>query len=403
MKETDNSVEYTPKEELKRRIARFQRVLLEKGLDASFILQKADLFYFSGTVQSSILCVPAEGHPVLLTRKSFERAQTESALENIVPLSSYRDLPNLLRDNGITTLDHIGMELDTVPWSLFMSYQKMFVKSEFADISNGVKNLRMIKSPYEVDQLRKAGKISDEVLEKVRGELKEGRTEVEVASELLKIAFERGSHGPGMFRDWNQGAFALPIVLSGESGAVPSFTDGPFGGSGINCIVPVGPSTKKIKTHEPIVIDIGTSYNGYQTDVTRTYSVGEISSFLSDAYDTTLKIEERLKRELVPGKTCSDLYKIAEEMAQSLGYGDNFMGYGKNRVRFVGHGIGIEMNEFPVLAKGFDMPLEEGMTVAIEPKLIFPGLGAVGIENTWLIKKSHPEPLTMTDETLGIL
>ena len=403
MKETDNSVEYTPKEELKRRIARFQRVLLEKGLDASFILQKADLFYFSGTVQSSILCVPAEGHPVLLTRKSFERAQTESALENIVPLSSYRDLPNLLRDNGITTLDHIGMELDTVPWSLFMSYQKMFVKSEFADISNGVKNLRMIKSPYEVDQLRKAGKISDEVLEKVRGELKEGRTEVDVASELLKISFERGSHGPGMFRDWNQGAFALPIVLSGESGAVPSFTDGPFGGSGINCIVPVGPSTKKIKPHEPIVIDIGTSYNGYQTDVTRTYSVGEISSFLSDAYDTTLKIEERLKRELVPGKTCSDLYMIAEEMAQSLGYGDNFMGYGNNRVRFVGHGIGIEMNEFPVLAKGFDMPLEEGMTIAIEPKLIFPGLGAVGIENTWLIKKSHPELLTMTTETLGIL
>jgi len=396
-------VEYTPKEELDGRVVRIQAVMLEKGLDASFIIQKADLFYFSGTIQSSVLCIPAEGSPVLLARKSYERACKESGIVNIVSLNSYKDLPNLLKDHKITNLDNVGMEFDIIPSSLLISFQNIFPKTSFIDISKAIRNLRMIKSAYEIDLMRKSGKICDEILEEAKNELRAGRTEVEIASHILNIAYRKGSHGPCAIRDWNQGAFNLPIVLSGENGAVATYTDGPIGGKGVSCFVPIGPSNKTIEAHEPIIIDIGAGYNGYSVDVTRTFSLGKPALSMSDAYEATLKIQEQIIRELVPGKKCSDLYRIAEEMAGSLGYLDNFMGYGKDRVRFIGHGVGMEMNELPVFAMGFDTPIEQGMTVAIEPKLVFPGLGAVGIENTWLVGKSRAEPLTVVDEALCII
>jgi len=396
-------MEYTPKEELDKRVVRLQEYLLEKGLSASFIIQKADLFYFSGTTQSSVLFVPAQGSPVLFTRKSYKRACKESSLDNIMPLNSNRELPDLLRDQEITHIDRIGMEFDSIPTTVSGFYQRIFPSTAFSDISKAVRDVRTVKSHYEIELMREAGRISDDILREAKSELKPGRTEVEIASHLLTIAYMAGSEGPAMIRDWNRGAFTLPMVLSGESGAIASFTDGPLGGAGISSLVSFGPSGKRIKEHEPIVIDIGATYNGYQVDVTRTFSVGEMSSSLMDAYEATLKIQERLIKELVPGKKCSGIYRIAEEMAMDLGYVENFMGYGENRVRFVGHGIGIEMNEFPVFAGGFDTLLEEGMTVAIEPKFIFPGLGAVGVENTWLIKSDRPEPLTMADEALGIV
>ncbi|MFH1625388.1 MAG: Xaa-Pro peptidase family protein [Pseudomonadota bacterium] len=392
-----------PKEELDVRTTRLQRAMREKDLDAAFIIHRADLFYFAGTSQSSVLCIPAEGSPVLMVRKSFDRARKESVLQNIVYLPSYRDLPHLLRDHKITNLNHIGMEFDVIPVSLFFTYQRIFPKVRFEDISTAIKDLRMTKSAYEIDCMREAGKISDAILKEAKDELKVGRTEVDIASRISSIAFRLGSQGEAISRAWNQRPCPLPFVLSGENGAVASCTDGPFGGRGINSLAPVGSSHKKIEAHEPIVLDIGATYNGYMADVTRTFSIGEISSPLCNAYEATLKIEEELIKELVPGKTCSELYQMAEEMAKSLGYGDNFMGYGKDRVRFVGHGLGLEVDELPVFAEGFDMPLEEGMTVAVEPKLIFPGLGAVGIENTWLIKRDDPEPLTVMDGALCII
>jgi len=394
-----------PEDELRSRIRRLQKVILEKRLDAVFIIQKADLFYFAGTVQSSVLCIPVEGTPLLIVRKSYERACKESALENIVYLPSYGELPNLLRDHKITHLDHIGMEFDVIPASLFFTYQRMFPKARFEDVSMAIRNIRMVKSGYEIDMMRKAGKISDAILKEVKNELKVGRTEVEIASLISNIAFKLGSQGFTTVRGWNQTLSPLPFVyvLSGENGAMASSDDTPLGGKGLNSFIPVGPSNKKIEAHEPIVIDIGPAYNGYSVDVTRTFSVGDMPSSLSDAYEATLKIQEQLVKQLVTGKRCSDLYQIAEEMAKRLGYGDNFMGYGEDRVQFVGHGIGIELDELPVFAKGFDMPLEEGMTVAIEPKIIFPGIGAVGIENTWLINKDDPEPLTLINETLYLI
>ncbi|MEW6615404.1 MAG: Xaa-Pro peptidase family protein [Thermodesulfobacteriota bacterium] len=392
-----------PEEELSSRTHRLQKVMMGKGLDAVFIIQKADLFYFAGTCQSSVLCIPAEGSPLLIVRKSYERACKESALENIVYLPSFGELPLFLRNHKITNLDHIGMEFDVIPTSLFFTYQRMFPKASFGDISMDIRNIRMAKSGYEIDMMRNAGKISDAILKEAKNELKVGRTEVEIASCISDIAFRLGSQGFTASRGWNQALSPLPFVLSGGNGAMASSNDAPFGGKGVNSLIPVGPSNKKIEAHEPIVIDIGATYNGYSVDTTRTFSVGNVSSHLSNAYEAILKIQEQLIKQLVTGKTCSELYQIAEEMAKSLGYGDNFMGYGKDRVRFVGHGIGIEVDELPIFAKGFDMPLGEGMTVAIEPKIIFPGIGAVCIENTWLINKDNPEPLTVMDEALCII
>jgi Xaa-Pro aminopeptidase len=110
-----------------------------------------------------------------------------------------------------------------------------------------------------------------------------------------------------------------------------------------------------------------------------------------------------LKKEAMPGVKAGDLYEMATEMSERLGYGENFMGAGGQKIRFAGHGIGLELDEYPFIAKGQKMVLEEGMTIAVEPKLVFPGKGVVGIENTHLVGKDGLIQLTLADEQITIV
>ncbi|MDY6968293.1 MAG: Xaa-Pro peptidase family protein [Spirochaetota bacterium] len=389
--------------DIKSRIERFQESMSKQGIEVVFILQKADLFYFSGTVQSAVLCIPVEGHAILLVKKSYNRAREESPIDNIIPFSSYKELPALLKEYNITNFETIGMELDVIPASIFISFKKIFPKSIIKDISNPVRYTRMKKSSFEIENIRKAGRIADTILKETKFAIKAGQTEVQLASAILNIAYNAGSEGPALTREWNPGAFVLPLIMSGENAAMPSFSDAPLSGKGITNFVPIGPSNNKIKENESIIVDIGVTYNSYQVDVTRIFSIGKLPPSLIKGYEAALKIEKRVKNELIPGKICSDIYSIALEMAKDLGFEENFMGYGSDQAKFLGHGLGIEMNELPVLAKGFDIPLEEGMVIAIEPKFVFPGIGAIGIENTWLITKTGPELIITTNNDICIV
>jgi Xaa-Pro aminopeptidase len=173
--------------------------------------------------------------------------------------------------------------------------------------------------------------------------------------------------------------------MSGPASAVPSFLSSPTGGVGASPAVAQGPGFKTIQRHEPVLVDYVFAYNGYLSDHARIFSLGSLPAELKEAHAAMLEVQQLVKKLAKPGAKASDIYNRALEKTRDLGYGDHFMGIGNERVRFVGHGIGLEVDEYPFLAAGQPLELQAGMTIAVEPKLIFPGKGVVGIENTHVV------------------
>jgi Xaa-Pro aminopeptidase len=393
---------YTPKDELDTRIQRFQERLQDAGVDGALILHRADLFYFSGTIQQAHLYVPAEGVPLLMARKSFQRAQEESALEEVVPLRSPRKLPETLADHGYAPR-RLGLEMDVVPANTYFFYQgRIFPEVELVDVSAMIREVRAVKSDYELDQIREAGRRMEQLMQQVPDLIEEGISQVAFAGRFEAAARALGHPGEVWVRNWNQNVFYGDII-AGPEGATASYFDSPLGGLGLGPSMPVGPTETPLRRGEPVVIDSVFPHNGYLVDQTRTFALGELHASLVEAYDAMVEIQTLVVEAAGPGVTGGELYDLAVERAAAMGYAEQFMGYGEGQVPFIGHGIGLELDELPLLARRVSMTLVPGMVFALEPKVVFPGVGAVGVENNWVVTEAGTERLTMTDDTLHII
>jgi Xaa-Pro aminopeptidase len=381
----------TPLAELVARKERLQGLLQDKKIDGAIILQRADLFYFSGTGQDAHLLVPATGEPLLLVRKSFDRARRESHLPVIEHFPGKKGVREVIRSN-FRQIQKIGMELDVVPANQYLRFCAMFPETEIVDVSPLIRDIRMIKSEYEIGKLREAAVMSDRMFATVHEVLELGITECTVAGRLEGYYRSLGHQGYVRVRSFNQEVF-YGHLMSGANLTTPSFPFAATGGSGLNPSFPQGAGTKIIAANEPIMVDLAGVYDGYIADQTRIFVFGQLPEQLVAAFDTALSIEQYLKEKATPGALCSDLFAATEHIAAKAGLGNHYMGYGP-RARFVGHGVGIELDEWPVIAKGIDTPLHEGMVVAIEPKFLFPDIGVVGLENTWVVQSDGLEALT---------
>jgi Xaa-Pro dipeptidase len=183
-------------------------------------------------------------------------------------------------------------------------------------------------------------------------------------------------------------------VLSGANACTISFGDTPLCGLGATHAIAQGSSSKKIKRNEPIVIDYGGGYNGYVTDETRTFVIGKLKAHLERAHQVARSIIEDMESSAKPGDLATDLYERAKAIAAEEGLDPYFMGHGEGQVAFVGHGIGLEVNEWPIIGRGFRRPLEPGMVFAFEPKFVFPDEGAVGIETDYIVREDGLERVT---------
>jgi len=394
-------MQLTPKAELERRTASLQRLLQRENLDGALIVQNADLFYLSGTVQQSHLYVPASGSPLLMTRKSYERARRESALESVVPLGRLQDLPGLLAEHGHAPPRRLGLELDVLPTNLYFVYQKLF-QAELVDVSPLVRQVRMIKSPYEVEIIRRAARLLDQVFRSVGQYLREGMTEVELAGQLEAVARRLGHQGVVRMRTWNQELF-YGHLMAGVSGGVPSYLASPTGGAGVTPAVAQGASFRRIGRHEPILMDYVGAVDGYLVDQTRIFALGELPDRLVAAHQAMLTVQQAVVEAAHPGVACADLYRLAVDTAAALGYSEHFMGPAPDRVPFVGHGVGLELDELPVLAEQSPHLLQPGMVFALEPKVIYPDQGVVGVEDTFLVGPDGLERLTLTPQEIAVL
>jgi Xaa-Pro aminopeptidase len=392
----------TPSSELKKRIRSLQEQMIQQKVDGALILQNTDLFYFSGTIQQAHLYVPADAEPVLFVRKSVERARSESRLAQIEALRSPKQIPNLLVEKGMAVPAIMGMELDVLPANLYLSYQKLFEHTKIVDISPLIRLVRAVKSDYEIERIRNAAQRADQVTESVKEFLRDGITEIELAGLIEARARKLGHQGVVRMRLWGSEMF-YGHLMAGASAAVPSYLASPTGGTGVSRAVAQGPSHKPIKRHEPVLVDYVFAYQGYLADQTRIFALGDVSDALMKAQEAMLDVQGLVKKAAKAHARAGDIYEAACERVRDLGYEKNFMGTGSQRIRFVGHGVGLELDEYPFLAHGQTLALEEGMTLALEPKLIFPNIGVVGIENTHLVTKEGLEQLTRFEEQIIVL
>lgn len=161
----------------------------------------------------------------------------------------------------------------------------------------------------------------------------------------------------------------------------------------------VGASGEEIRPGCTVMVDVNGNFTGYMTDMTRVYSLGTLPKIALDAHQCSVDIHAEFRRLAVAGASAKALYEMARGMAAERGFEKYFMGH-RQQAGFVGHGVGIEINESPVLAPRSRDILEEGNVVALEPKFVIPGVGAVGIENTYIIHSDRAECVTDAPEDI---
>lgn len=387
---------YTPKSELDLRTARLQEGLREKGLDGAVIIQNADLFYFSGTIQRSHLFIPAEGKPLLMVKKTLQRAQEESALEQIMGLDSLKEMKGVLQSYGYPVPKKLGFELDVLPANQFFRYQKLFEPAEIVDISPLIRTVRMVKSPYEVEIIREGAALQQEIFSFFQENLREGVSELELTGMVAALSREKGHSGVMRVRGFNQDLFFVHL-LSGDN-TDSSYFDGAIGGKGVTPAFAQGSYNRKIKRNEPVLFDYNFILDGYTLDQTRIFCLGTMPDHLARAHALAVRIIKEMEKVSRPGTMCSKLYEVAMEIAGNSEFAGHFLGF-PQPVTFVGHGIGIELDELPVIAPGFDIPMEEGMVFTLEPKFVFPD-GPVGVENMYVVTADGLETLTVFQEDI---
>lgn len=393
-----------PMDEVAARIVALQRLLQRSDVEAAIIRQNADLFYFTGTVQDAHLIVPAEGQPVFLVKRDVMRAESQSPIRPVVPLSTVRELPRRLFEAcGADSVKRIGMELDVLPTTTFFFYdERLFPRQQIVDVSGLIRQVRMVKSSWEIDMMRRAAGISRVVADAVPRLLKEGMRELELSIELERTARLAGHLGLIRLRAFNMDMY-FGHVLSGPEAAIPSYADAPTGGEGLSAAFGQGPGTRRIKAGEIVSVDTMMNCNGYLNDQTRNFSIGRPPEKLLEAYAVVREIHARFADSARPGVVTGELYESILRWVREAGWEDFFMGHGEARVSFVAHGLGIEVDELPFVAHGQKLALEEGMTFAFEPKLILPGEGIVGLENTYLVTSKGLESFNSATEELLVL
>jgi Xaa-Pro dipeptidase len=393
-----DAVSETPsRAELEPRLARLRAGLAESGLDAALLVSTVDVYHLSGTAQNAQLIVPVHGEPLLLVRRDLERARAESALDDIEPLTSLRALAPALDRLGLGPGSSIGLELDVVPAATYLRYAALLPDRRLGDAMPAVWAARASKSPWELERVRAACAQGTAALEALPELVRAGRAEADVLTDLAAVMRARGHEGTIRFRGLNA-EFWFGQVLGGPSATVAGPRDTPLSGPGLSPAQGFGPSRRRLIAGDSVVVDVSGLAGGYVSDQTRTVFLGDPDPRLVAGYETCRAILQACEERLVPGALASAIYERGLEVAAEAGLEDHFMGHGPSRVRFVGHAIGLELNEPPALARGVDVPLVEGAVIAVEPKLVFAGLGAVGLENSYVIRADGPERLTLDDD-----
>ena len=382
-----------PTAELNFRMERLRSLLTQQVPEwrTAVVMNRVNLFYMTGTMAAGALVVPRDAPAVFWVRKSYERAQRESNCPDIRPMRSFRDVAAVMPLSD----EQVLIETESVPMAHYARLDKHFRFKKVLGLDACMNTLRSVKSAYELSLLRRAGMIHQKVLgDLLPGMLREGMSEAELSVDILNQMFQQGSAGHFRVKLFHSEMF-LGQVCFGKSSVMGTSFNGPGGVRGLNAAVPfMGSPTRLLKSGDIVSVDTGCNVDGYHTDKTATLVFnGGLSARAQAAHDCCLAIEKRAASLLKPGISPAQLYETATKELPTE-FKECFMGIGLDQVPFLGHGVGLEIDEWPPIARGMNEPIEANMIFALEPKIWIAEEGMVGIENTFAVTPDGGECLT---------
>lgn len=384
----------TLKKETDARVSKLQAQMRESGMDAILVSSNVNLYYVTGRFFRGYVYIPIIGNPVYFVI----RPQIYGESDDIFFIRKPEQIPDKLTELGFETPLKIGLEEDVLTYSDYRRLAKVFENSEKGNASPLFRESRMVKTPFEINQMRIDGDHQVRVYEKISELYRPGMSDVDlqiaIEGELRKEGCLGFARVAGNLMDINLGS-----VLVGNNADNPSPYEFSMGGAGVDPSLPGGADGTIIKKGETVMVDMNGSFNAYQTDMTRVWSLGDLPEKALLAHKCSIEILRTLEQLGRPGIPVSDLYMKAEEIARQWDLEEYFMGH-RQKAGFIGHGVGIELNEQPAITAKNKTLLKENMTLAIEPKFVIPEVGAVGIENTYIVTSRGLENITVLKEEI---
>lgn len=380
--------------ELKLRRDKIRALMAQQGIDAALITCNVNLIYTYGRVVSGYLYLPLNA-PARL----FIKRPNDIEGEHIHPIRKPEQITGLLKECGLPLPVKLMLEGDELPFTEYNRLAACFPETEVVSCGTAlIRQARSIKTPIEIEMFRRSGIAHAKAYEQIPSVYQSGMTDRQLSVEIERLMRLEGCLG--IFRVFGQSMeIFMGSLLAGDNAAVPSPYDFALGGKGLDPSLPGGVSGTLLQAGQCFMVDMGGNFYGYMGDMSRVFSIGKLPEQAYAAHQTCLEIQEEIVAMAKPGTVCEDMYNKAIEIVTKAGFADYFMGVDQ-KAKFIGHGIGLEINEMPVLAPRMKQELEPGMVFALEPKIVLPGIGPVGIENSWAVTTDGLEKLTLCKEEI---
>ena len=380
--------------ELKLRRDKIRALMVQQGIDAALITCNVNLIYTYGRVVSGYLYLPLNA-PARL----FIKRPNDIEGEHIHPIRKPEQITELLKECGLPLPAKLMLEGDELSFTEYNRLAACFPETEVVPCGTAlIRQARSVKTPIEIEMFRRSGAAHTKAYEQIPSVYQPGMTDRQLSIEIERLMRLEGCLG--IFRVFGQSMeIFMGSLLAGDNAAVPSPYDFALGGKGLDPSLPGGVSGTLLQAGQCFMVDMGGNFYGYMGDMSRVFSIGRLPEQAYTAHQTCIEIQEEIAAMAKPGTVCEDMYNKAIEIVTKAGFAGYFMGVDQ-KAKFIGHGIGLEINEIPVLAPRMKQELEPGMVFALEPKIVLPGIGPVGIENSWAVTTDGLEKLTLCKEEI---
>ncbi|MDR1556328.1 MAG: Xaa-Pro peptidase family protein [Tannerellaceae bacterium] len=380
-------------DDLKLKWERLQQIMQKTFTDGCLLSVDVNLYYTTGRIYNGYFYLPAEGAPWFFVKRP------DGLLgEQVEYIRKPEQIAEIFAAKGLKMPEKLLLEADELPYNEYVRLLTVFKPRETGNATALMRSVRMLKTPWEIGQFRISALRHDQTYAGIPALYRPGMTDLEFQYEIEHLMRRNGSIG--LFRTFgaNMDIFQGSI-LAGDNAETPSPFDFALGGGGSGPFAPIGANGTKLEEGMAVMVDMAGNYTAYLTDMTRTFSIGKLPEPAYRAHQVSLDIQQEAERISRPGTPCADLYKLAAGMADKAGLSPYFMGT-RQQAKFVGHGIGIQINELPVFTPRSTDVLQAGMVFALEPKFVIPGSGAVGIENSFLVTDTGIEKITRAKEDI---
>lgn len=374
--------------DLQLRVQKIQARMSEIMTEACLLSTSVNLLYVAGRVVNGFCFIPVEGKA-----RFFIRRPMGLEGDHLRYIRKVEDIPDLLQQEGIKLPATMMVESGEMSHQDWLRVQACFPDTTLMDGTTDLRNVRSVKTDYECSLIRVSAEAHARAYRRIPSIFRPGMTDVELSIEIERLMRLEGNKG--LFRTFGDMEAFFGSVLTGDNAAAASPYDFALGGAG-DPTNPIGANGTLLTVGQSVMVDMNGNFTGYLDDITRTFSVGRLPEKAYKAHQVAIDIEYRIQEAMKPGAICQEIYELALDGAKKAGLADCFMGT-TQQAKFVGHGMGLVINEPPVLAVRSREILQPNMVLAVEPKFVIDGVGAVGLEDTYLITETGCEQLSLLE------